>query len=260
MLRYLRTLQIFWLTALAAEMEYRTNFILAIVVSLGNAAGSLFALSLFYRGDYAFAGWSWRQAVIVVGLYTLLDGFGRSVLTANLGRIVEHVQRGTLDFVLLKPIDSQFWLSTRNLSPWGLPNIAIGLGLIGYAGGRMGLDWQAYALGAVPVALSLLILYSLWYMLATLSVWFVKIYNITEVLRSLLEAGRYPMSAYPVGWQVFFTFVVPVAFMTTVPAQAILGQAAAAQLLVMVALALALLALSRAFWRYALRYYTSASS
>lgn len=262
MRKYPSTLRIFLSTALAAEMEYRANFLVAVLVSLGGAAGSLFALFLFYRGDYNFAGWSWHQALIVVGLFTLLEGVSRSLLTGNLSRIVEHVQQGTLDFVLLKPIDAQFWLSTRQISPWGLPNILIGLGLIIYGSLRSTEPTSpaAWLLGALTILLAVLILYSLWFMLATLSIWFVKIFNITEVLRSLLEAGRYPMAAYPPAWQFFFTFLVPVAFMTTLPAQTLLGRSTLTALIAATLLAGALLLAARAFWLFALRYYTSASS
>ena len=107
----------------------------------------------------------------------------------------------------------------------------------------------------------LLVLYSLWFILGTLSIWFVKIYNITFVLRSMLEAGKYPLDAYPARFQVFFTFVIPVAFLTTIPARAVVGAVFSPELFgAAVALGLALLAVSRAFWRFALRFYTSASS
>lgn len=101
-------------------------------------------------------------------------------------------------------------------------------------------------------------LYSLWFLLATTSIWFVKIYNVTEVLRGLLEAGRFPVGSYPALYRVFFTFVVPVAFLTTVPAEAALGRGEAPFAAFL--LALGLLALARGFFRLALRSYTSASS
>jgi ABC-2 type transport system permease protein len=103
------------------------------------------------------------------------------------------------------------------------------------------------------------ILYSLWFLLATTSIWFVKIYNVTEVLRGLLEAGRFPVGAYPALYRVFFTFVVPVAFLTTVPAEVALKRGEA-PLLLAGGLALLLFLLARGFFRLALRSYTSASS
>ena len=260
MKRYLGVLGLLWSAALAAEMEYRVNFILATLTSLGNLSGSLFGLFLFYRTGYTFQGWSWEEALVVLGIFTVLQGFSSTFLAPNLNSIVKHVQQGTLDFVLLKPISSQFWLSSHTLSPWGLPDIVFGGVLIGYAGRRLSLGASDYLLSAVPLLFGLASLYSLWFMLGATSIWFVKIYNVTEVLRGLLEAGRYPMVAYPTAYRFFFTFVVPVAFLTTVPAEAMLGRVQVGWIIGAGVLALALLFVARLFWRFALRFYTSASS
>lgn len=260
MQRYWQVLKLFWSTAIAAEMEYRVNFIVATVTSLGNLAGSLFGLFLFYRTGYTFAGWSWDAALVVLGIFTLLQGFSSTFLAPNLNSIVRHVQEGTLDFVLLKPIRSQFWLSTHTLSPWGLPDLVFGSAIIGYAGRNLGLSINNYLVSVVPLLLGLVILYSLWFMLGSTSIWFVKIYNVTEVLRGLLEAGRYPITAYPTAYRFFFTFVVPVAFLTTVPAEAMLGRGQITWVIGAAMLAIGLFFLSTWFWRFALRFYTSASS
>ncbi|MFM7652476.1 MAG: ABC transporter permease, partial [Vulcanococcus sp.] len=238
MARLLRILRRFWSTALAAELEYQANALVELLAVLGNLAGSLFVLSLLYGHGRELGGWSWDAALVVLGLYTLLDGITTCLLQPNLSKIVGHVQNGTLDFVLLKPIDSQLHLSARHISPWGLPGVLAGLVLIGW-GMAQALPQQHAApssalLGALPgpllTGLTLLlaaavILYSLWFVLAALSIWFVKIWNATEVLRSLLGVGRYPLSAYPNSLRLLFTTLLPIAFLTTVPAEALLGRA-----------------------------------
>jgi len=258
--RYFQVLKLFWTTALAAELEYRVNFLIAALSSLGGFIGSLFGLFLFYQTGYNFEGWNWYQALVVLGIFTILQGFSATFLAPNLNRIVRHIQQGTLDFVLLKPISSQFWLSTHTLSPWGLPDLFFGSAIIVYAGSKLGLGMGNYLLGVIPILFGFLILYSLWFMLGAMSIWFVKIYNVTEVLRGLLEAGRFPMVAYPMGYRVFFTFVVPVAFLTTIPAEVILQRGNWGWVLGAALLATFLLWASGAFWRFALRFYTSASS
>ncbi len=260
MKRYLDVLRLLWSAAFAAELEYRINFVLATLTSLGNLAGSLFGLFLFYRTGYTFQGWSWAEALVVLGIFTLLQGFSSTFLAPNLNSIVKLVQQGTLDFVLLKPISSQFWLSGHTISPWGIPDIVFGGVLIFYAGNQLNVQLSDYLLSAIPLIFGLASLYSLWFMLGATSIWFVKIYNVTEVLRGLLEAGRYPMVAYPTVYRFFFTFVVPVAFLTTVPAEAMLGRVQLGWIVGAGVLAIALLYIARSFWGYALRFYTSASS
>ncbi|BFM39686.1 hypothetical protein OLK001_16120 [Synechocystis sp. LKSZ1] len=257
---YTKVLGLFWQTAIAAEMEYRLNFVLASFSSLANMVGSLFSLFLFYRTGYQFQGWSWEQALLVLGMFTLLQGTSASLFMPNLNRIVEYVEKGTLDFVLLKPISSQFWLSARILSPWGLPDLCLGSCLIFYAADRLHLSpWNGLA-GLGLLLVGIVMLYSLWFMLGATSIWFVKIYNVTEVLRGLLEAGRYPVVAYPAIYRFFFTFIVPIAFLTTIPSQAMLGRVALTWVWGALGAALFLLWFSHRFWQFALRFYTSASS
>ncbi|HUO08122.1 MAG TPA: ABC-2 family transporter protein [Phycisphaerae bacterium] len=256
----LRILKNFWLTSLASEMEYRANFLTSSLYSLGQLAGTLFTINILYNKGYRFAGWSLDETYLVVSLFTLLDGITTSALSPNLSKIIVYVQRGTLDFILLKPLDSQFQLSTRNLTPWGFPNITFALILMGYAGGKIGLPLYAYALGILPIFFALVILYSLWFAVGTTTIWFTKVWNATEVLRSLLEAGKYPMGAYPLGVRFVLTFILPIAFITTFPAEVMRGAKAPWFILIEGMLAAALFCASRSFWKLALRSYTSASS
>lgn len=257
---YLRTLGRFWGASMAAKLEYPLNFLVELIAVAGNLAGSLFVLSLFYKPGRSLGGWSWEAALVVLGIYTLLDGVTSTLLQPNLSTIVKHVQNGTLDFVLLKPVDSQFWLSFRIFSPWGLPGFATGLGLIFYGVNQAAASPQVGVAAVLLLGASITTLYSLWFMLAATSIWFVKVWNATDVLRSTLEAGRYPVSAYPTGLRFFFTFLLPVAFLTTVPAEAFLGHSSNEWLMASMSVTALALTASRLFWRYALRFYTSASS
>lgn len=260
MMRYLRALRLFWHASVAAEMEYRLNFVLAVTTSLGNLVGNLFALSLFYRNGATLGGWSWEEALVVAGLATTMEGFGTTFLRPNVGQLVQHVREGTLDFVLLKPIDSQFWLSTRSPSIWGVPNLVYGLLLVVYAGHRMELGFADYLRGLPSLAAGFVILYALWFALSATSIWFVRVHSLNAILHSLTSAGRYPVSAYPAIYRFVFTFIVPVALMTTLPAGTVLGRSPLRLGLWSWAGALLLFAACRVWWRRALRSYTSASS
>ena len=262
MLRYLNTLRIFWSASISAEMEYRVNFAMAAFSSVMTLGGTLLMLFLFYRTGYQMGGWHWRDALAVVGVFTFLEGMQATFMAPNRTRVTEHVREGTLDFVLLKPIDSQFWLSVRSVSLWGIPNIVMGAALIVYSllSRETVPPLIGVAFGLLALALAVLMLYSLGYLLSTISIWYIKLYNITMAMQALVETGRYPITAYPAAYQGFFTFVLPVAFMTTVPAQLMTGQGGTGWLLGAVVVAGLLLAMSIGFWRFALRYYTSASS
>ncbi len=87
-----------------------------------------------------------------------------------------------------------------------------------------------------------------------------KIDNITEVFYAFYEAGRYPVTIYRGAVRVLLTFVVPIAFVTTFPASALLGRIDQATTLIGLALAVGLTVGSNRFWNFAVRHYSSASS
>jgi len=80
------------------------------------------------------------------------------------------------------------------------------------------------------------------------------------VLKGIVEAGRFPMIAYPPAYQFFFTFIIPVAFLTTIPSEVLLNRTGFQSTAMAIGLAIGLLWISNRFWKFALRFYTSASS
>lgn len=258
--RWLRILQIFWHTAFASHMEYRGNFFLSLLTSMGMFAGSFFTLTLLFQQGSTLGGWTFDQALAVMGTFMFLNGISLSLFAPNLNRIVEHIRTGTLDFVLLKPVDTQFWLSLRYIEIHGFPEMLLGGGVVVYVYLTIRPSIPAALAGFFLFLAALILLYSIWFVLASLSIWFVKIYNVTAVLNTLLEAGRFPVQAYPLFWKFIFTFVVPIAFITTLPAQMWVQGPSGKWVFVGWGVALASFGGSRAFWHIARQHYTSASS
>jgi len=261
-MRYIRLLGIFYKNSLYTEMEYRANFIVNIIMSLVWVAFAILGLKIFYYHRDQIGQWGYYEAMVVVGVYALFNGFIEAVLQPNMSRIIEQIRLGTFDFVLLKPVNSQFMASLRNLSIWKLADVLVGAGICCYALVKI------KASPAVPdIVMALLfvfngtvIVYSIWVLMVTSAFWFVRIDNITELFTAIYETGRFPVSVYP-GWmRGVLTFVVPIAFITTFPAAAVLGQARILFLLISFLIAALLLVGSVLFWRLALRHYSSASS
>jgi ABC-2 type transport system permease protein len=93
-----------------------------------------------------------------------------------------------------------------------------------------------------------------------LSFWFVRVENILVIFQSVYEAGRWPVSLYPAWLRFGLTFLVPVAFAVTVPAEALTGRLTWQTGLLAVGLAAALLVISRLVWKVGLRNYSGASA
>jgi ABC-2 type transport system permease protein len=163
---------------------------------------------------------------------------------------------------LTKPVNAQFISSLRNIIVWRLVDVIIGLGLIMYALGELHVSPtfdQIVFFGGMLIS-GTVIVYSIWLVMVSLAFWFVKIDNITELFYAFYEAGRYPVTIYRGAVRVLLTYLVPIAFVTTFPASALLGRLDQTTMLIGFVFAVGLFILSNRFWNFALRYYSSASS
>jgi viologen exporter family transport system permease protein len=260
--RYLSLLRMFVGVGLQNEMQYRANLALELANSGISLAISLGSLAVIYSHTDSLGGWRPAELIMLTGIYYVIAGIQETFVGPGMRRLADDVRLGTLDFALTKPVSSQFYVSFRQVEPWQSVSTVIGVLLLaggaGGLGGDVGVLRAALFLGTLVAAAA--IVYSFRLMLATLSFWMVRTENLMVIFDSLYQAGKYPVGLYP-GWlRAVLTFVVPVAFATTVPAEALAGRTGVDGLAVAGAVAVGLLVASSVFWRLGLRSYTGASA
>jgi ABC-2 type transport system permease protein len=260
--KYLLLWKRFVTLALVREAEYRLSFLVNVLEGIAQLGVVLLTYALLYRFTDQVAGWTAAEALMLVGIYRALDGLIALQIAPNMMRMSRYIGEGELDFLLLSPRSSQFLVSLRWLQPPEAVNVLIGIALTIYAGQRAGISWSApRLLGAVVLAgCGLILLYCMWFALVTLSFWLVKVDSLGYLFYDVWQAGRYPVDYFKGIVRTVFTFVLPIAFATTFPAQALRGDLDPRLLLVGVSLATLALLVTHRFWNYALRRYSSASS
>ena len=260
--KYLKVYKKFLHTSLASELEYKTNILIDLITAILSLIGSIFLLSIFFQNNESIGGWEFEQALIIQGIYTILNGITNTWFNPNLTEIVKHIREGTLDFVLLKPIDSQFFISLKKINPSGFLEIMLGFFLLFFCIriNQISLNLSFLTLSLLTISCSICILYSLWFFISTTTIWFVKTWNATEVLRSFLYIGRFPLNSFSFSLRIFFSVFIPIAFITTIPSEVFLGLSVLWKILLEVIVATVFLITSRKFWLFALKFYSSASS
>lgn len=261
MRRYWQVYRTFFTSSLARELEFRANFFAKILQSVVWIGFFLMILLVVYRNTNSVAGWSKGDSFVLASTIFLMTSIS-SALFMSLMEIPQHVRQGTLDFVITKPIDTQFWISTRkfNFDQIGTFIAGIALMLIGLTQTNAHPDiaqWLAYLL---LVGSSLAIYYSICLMLMTTGIWLVRVDNLWVLTESLTQVARYPIDIYGQNLRQFFTFGFPLAFIATIPAGQLVRGLDWMLVGIGLAWAIGFLALSRWFWRYALTHYASASS
>jgi len=261
-MRFLRLLATFVRVGVLGELAYRANFFFQLLESLIELGTALAGLAIVFSYTASLGGWRPDEVVALVGVYFLAGGCIRLLIQPSMQQLIESVRDGTLDFILTKPEDAQVLASIQRVEIWKVADVALGLAVIGVALVRMGS--RIDAVRALQFAAALVaggvIVYSFWLILATLAFWFVRVENILVIFQSMYDAGRWPVGLYP-GWLRFaLTFLVPVTFAVTVPAEALAGRLGWLTLLGAGGLAVGLFVASRLLWRAGLRHYSGASA
>ena len=261
-MRYLRMFRAFASSEFQFEMEYRGNFYLSIIEMFLVIGTSIAAVLVMFQHTTTMNGWTLPQMIVLLGVYYLIQGGVNIVFSPSFERLMEHVRVGTLDFHLLKPVNTQFLVSTRHLRVVRVADLVLGLvvvivGLV-QVGEQVGLA-QAL-LFALALVFGVMLVYSLLLGLVTLSFWFVRIENLLAIFWAFTEAGRFPVDVYPLWLRVSLSTIVPIGIAVTAPANVIAGRMdwiGVGMLGVGTALAIGL---ASAFWRWGLRNYTGASA
>lgn len=262
MQRHWRIFREFFRTCLVEELEYRSEFVGNLLSSLFGIGIAVLTIHIFFYQTDELGGWVYADVLLLLGVFNMLQGCIDFALRPNMGRLLQHIRKGTFDYVLTKPVDSMFYVSFRHLVFWRLIDVALGAGLILYA-----LVQKHYipsiadvVMFIISLSASLVLIYSLWMMLMTTAFWVIRIDDLSFVFNSFFETTRFPIGMYR-GWlRIMLTYVLPAAFITSAPATALLGRWNGVTTVLSIVVAGVFFWLSRRFWRYALRSYTSASS
>lgn len=258
----LRLFAVYLRLGLLGEMEYRINFWINLLQSFLELGVALAGLAVVFSHTDTLGGWQPEELLALVGVYFLIAGLIRSLVRPSMQLFMEDIRKGTLDFKLTKPEDAQLLVSIQRVELWRLIDAVVGVIVLTVAlsrlGARVGLG-DALMFGTTLLA-GALIVYSFYMILATCAFWFVKVENILVIFQSMYQAGRWPVTIYPDWLRWILTFLIPVAFATTVPATALTGRIETSLLLSAIGLAAVSLIVARLFWRYGIRFYSGASA
>lgn len=262
MTRYLRLLGLQLRTSALLAAQYRWDFLVDGIISVFWAVTAVVPLFVVY-GDASrpgIPGWTFGESLLVTGWFILLQGVLDGAINPGLQAVIDHIRMGTLDFVLLKPADAQFLVSTARFQLWRVFSLVNAGIIFGLAFSRIDAPPSPLGVGMAAVLLgaAVLLLYSLWILIVSAAFIVVKVDNLTYLFSSIFDAARWPSSVFRGAVKFLFTFVIPLAVMTTYPAEALLGRLEPSTLAASVAGALLFAAAARAVWLRSIGHYTSA--
>lgn len=230
---YAKVFLTFARNSLVRDMSFRMNFILQCLSSMSWAAMNWGLFKIIYQFTPEIGrgtGWHESEFFIFLGTVWIINSTVQTFFMANAEEFSEMIRTGSLDFALLKPIDTQFLISFPRINWAQLPNGILGAVLIIVSLNDLSGDTSKIInpLMLVPflffVTCGALVMYSVMITLASTSIWFGRNQNLYNFWFYITNFYRYPMEIYQrngIGMALWgtFTFIIPILVVSNIPAR-----------------------------------------
>lgn len=260
--RYLRLYRAVARYCLSRELEYRTNLVFNLLRETLYALLQIAFVDIIFLNVDAIGDWTANRMLVLMGTYTFVSNTTYALFWETLTSLSSLINTGELDLVLTKPMSAQFYVSVRRIAFMNLAPATFGVGIAAWGIVRLGiapsfLDMLVYL---VLCACGVATCYALWFSSVLGAFWAGRLQNAGAIFEPVVSMARVPTSSLASPLRLAFTFVLPLAFVGTVPAQALLGVAEPWHLPYAIGLAVTSVVASNRLWHRALRAYSSASS
>jgi len=248
--------------ALVREAQFRAHSVTTAIVGLFQVAIGLVPVLLLYSYTDEMRGWSRADVTVLLGLHQVMTGMLAMFIGPNMWRMSDYITRGELDLMLIRPVNTQFYVTTRWIRPDQAFNVVAGLAVasIGIARGGSAPDVLDIVQATIVFLAGFVLMTCAWSSLTYCAFWMQSVVTVSMFFQDMMQAGRYPVMFFPLAVRLMFTVLVPLAFAATFPAQAITGGISWSLVIGAVGFAIVAIVFVRLFWLHAIRRYSSASS
>ena len=261
-MRYLRLYLHFLRFSIGRAAEFRVDFYFRVVMDCIYYAVNIAFFGIIYSQTTLVGGWTAEQAYVFVCGFLFVDAVNMTVFANNMWLLPVLINKGDLDYYLVRPVSSLFFLSFRDFAANSFMNVAIAAGLLVWS------LWQLPGgLGAGQVALfvlfllnGVLIVYLMRLIFITPVFWLHSSRGLDELNFTLDRFSERPHQIYSIWLQRFLLTLLPFAFLSSIPAHVLFDGLTVSLLLHTLAVTGGLFAFALWFWRRGLRAYSSASS
>ena len=248
---------------LSELFAYRAGFVNSIISSSLWGGFQIVWVTLLTARIDSFYGWTKDELILITVNYVfIIMGIFHLVFSRNFDRFSRIIDKAELDLILVKPLDSQFLLSFWYFNYASLFRLIIGVPIVIYLIIKIGISISLINVISylVLIVFSIILMYSVWLSFSTLMIWFPRLSNITALLYNINGISRFPPDMiYELKSFILF-FLVPFTLLSAIPTKALVKNIFSGDTGLLIFLSVFLFYISKKFWKFALRYYTSASS
>ena len=242
-------------------LAYRLNFINKVISSLGWGFYQIVWIELLTYKTQSVFGWSKNELIALAGSFVIFTALVHFFFSRNFQEFSRIINYGQLDEYLIKPIDSQFLLTFKIVDYSNVFRIIIGFYFVFSI---MIKDHIAISLVNVMGYLALMgcglvMTYGIWSAFSTIIIWHPQLSNLVDFLFNLNGMSRYPKEMILNTGNYILFFLLPFTLILSTPTKILFQKTLSGDIELLLLFTIIIFIFSRWFWKFALRFYTSAS-
>jgi ABC-2 type transport system permease protein len=260
--RYLRLYLFFLQFSFSKALEFRIDFFFRIAMDIMYYFVNIALFKILLLHTPLIAGWNEEQMMVFVGCYLLVDAINMTVFSSNMWWLPYYINRGELDYYLIRPVSPLFFLSLREFSANSFINLIIAAVFFFYSLFSYSQDWNLLSLfGLIILLINGSLIYYCIQMLMILPVfWTQSAKGFIDLFYTLGLAMERPDRIFK-GWlRVLFTVVLPFGLIASFPARIFIEGFNLHTIVHLILVTSGLWIVVLSIWRKGLKNYSSASS
>ncbi len=257
-MKYLRIWSQFIRYSLIQAFAYRMDLVMRFIGMVIIAAVYVFILSMPFRYVDSIVGWTKDELILILGLFYISNGVSWFFFRESVSRLENRVNTGSLDGILLKPINAQFFVSLFDVDLTRLVDIFIGFAIVVYVlvSSSIKFTLMGFLFGVIVFACGVLIVYSIFFLINALCFWTTETY-LEHVAAPVFVVTRYPVDIWGRAARFLLYWIIPLGLITTLPAAIMLGKIELWYVVPAILVTAAMLFFARVLWLVGLRNYSS---
>lgn len=262
MKKYLRIYRVLFANALSYEAQYRRDTWIYIASQTLWLLLLVSVVEVIFRHTSKLAGWEKHEVYLLTILWVIIEECYTIFFKKNMMDLPNKVTDGQLDLVLTKPASSMFLVSTQIFLLRGVYRMIVQIALLLYL--VIHFDFAASRLhiflAGIFIICGVFVHYAFSFILNTFSFWYLRIDNVNDLWSNINAIGKYPIEVLPKFVKLLTLTAIPIAFISYGQVATLTGRWAWQMTLYGIAFTFFLVLAARAFWNFAVKHYTSASS
>lgn len=222
MKKYIKMLWILFKFKMNRQMVYSFNFYMVFFADMALYIVQLLTFSAIFSAVDTINGWEFHQMIVFIGTFSIIDSINMSTFFFGLLNLPDKIRSGQLDLYLVKPINTQFFISFENMNPGSFLSTISGIIIVIYGINLGGVEMTFTRIAGYIFLILLmeLLFYDMLLLVRTSAFWFIRIDSLYEAEDTLVNFSfRIPGVVFKGFSKVLFYIIIPYGIIATIPTQ-----------------------------------------